>query len=269
MKILWQNNSAKMIIGEDKMETIWSGLQKLYVKIASPGTEIKLEHLEVSTNYVRSFYAEFYNNINIIERVIRAEEQGFEAVILGCMSDPGIWEAREVVDIPIVGVGESAYLIAQLLGIRFAVITVDDKIIPNMEKKLMLYGFSNRAISKPIRAVKPPFTTKEYIEGFEDPYKCIIPRFEEVAYECIKDGADVIIAGCGYIGPMLTIGGYSRIKGTEVPVVDGGTAAIKLAELLVEMKKKLGVSKSKHSYFAPPPKSVVDEIRKLYKSILL
>jgi hypothetical protein len=25
---------------------------------------------------------------------------------------------------------------------------------------------------------------------------------------------------------------------------------------LVEMKKKVGVSKSKHSYFAPPPKAV-------------
>ena len=265
MKILWQNNSSEMITGEDRMETIWSSLKRFYAKIASPGTEIKLGHLDVSTNYVRSFYAEFYNNIGIIEKVIRAEEQGFEAVILGCMSDPGIWEAREVVDIPVVGVGESAYLIAQLLGIRFAVITVDDKIIPNMEKKLNLYGFLNRAISKPIRAVNPPFTTKEYIEGFEDPYKCIIPRFEEVAYECIKDGADVIIAGCGYVGPMFTLGGYTRIKGTEVPVVDGATAAIKLAKTLIEMKGKVGVLKSKHSYFAPPPKSVIDNIRKIYK----
>jgi len=265
MKILWQNNSSEVITGGDKMEIIWNSLKKLYVKVSSPGTEIKLEHLSVSTNYVRSFYAEFYNNIGIIEKVLQAEEQGFDAVILGCMSDPGIWEAREAVDIPVVGVGESAYLIAQLLGIRFAVITVDEKIIPNMEKKLNLYGFSNRAISKPIRAVNVPFTTKEYIDGFKDPYKYIIPRFEEVAHECIKDGADVIIAGCGYVGPMFTLGGYTRIKGTEVPVVDGATAAIKLAETLVEMKRKVGVSKSKHSYFAPPPKSVIDNIRKTYK----
>ena len=70
MKILWQNNSSEMITGEDRMETIWSSLKRFYAKIASPGTEIKLGHLDVSTNYVRSFYAEFYNNIGIIEKVI-------------------------------------------------------------------------------------------------------------------------------------------------------------------------------------------------------
>ena len=63
----------------------------------------------------------------------------------------------------------------------------------------------------------------------------------------------------------LTKISYTKIKGTEVPIVDGGTAAIKLAGLLVEMKEKVEVSKSKHSYFAPPPKSVINKIRKLYK----
>src|SRR5438045_9798604 len=59
----------------------------------------------------------------LCEAVVRAQAEGFSAVIVGCFSDPGLDALRELTAIPIVGPGAAALHLGAPLGTRFPIIS--------------------------------------------------------------------------------------------------------------------------------------------------
>ena len=57
-------------------------------------------------------------------KVVQAERDGFDAVIIYCGDDPAVGAARELVDIPVIGPGKVAKMIALDLSYRFSILTV-------------------------------------------------------------------------------------------------------------------------------------------------
>jgi len=259
MRILWDEATS----GAEALDPLWQALRGYFPTVARPDTEVELRHVSVSGNYVRSLYTELLNNRAVVENVIAAEREGFDAAVLGCWADP-LWEAREAVDIPVVGIGEAAMLLATTLGLKFAVITVAPGVVPTIEIDLRLYGLEDRAIARPVRTLDPPSDLGLLVESITDPQRRLIPNFERVAHKCIEDGAEVIVVGCGYYGPILTLHGYNEVPGTGVPVVDCSAAGLKLAEVLVDLGQSTGLHKSTALYFKRPPDEVLDQVRRVH-----
>ena len=259
MRILWDEATS----GLPAMDPVWQLLQKYFAKVAHPDSQVELRHAAVSGNYVRSLHTELLNNPAIVETAIHGEQDGFDAVVLGCWADP-LWEAREAVNIPVVGIGEASMLLACSLGYKFAVITVAPGVIPTIELDLRMYGLQDRAIYRPVRSLDPSSDIELLLESVTDPHKRLIPNFERVARKCIEDGAEVIIVGCGYYGPILTMQGYNEIPGTGVPVLDCSAAGLKMAEALADLHKSIGLNKSSALFFRRPPADVVERIRRAH-----
>jgi allantoin racemase len=259
MKILWNEATT----GSPALAPVWQALAGYFPRVARPDTEVTLRHVPVSGNYVRSLYTELLNNRAVVENAVVAEREGFDAVVLGCWADP-LWETREVVDIPVVGIGEAAMLLATMLGSRFAVITVAPGVVPTIELDLRLYGLEDRAIVRPVRSLAPASDAELLVESVTDPQRRLIPNFERVARQCIEDGAEVIVVGCGYYGPILTLHGYNEIPGTGVPVVDCSAAGLKLAEALVDLRQSTGLRKSTALYFKQPPPDILQNVRRVH-----
>ena len=98
-----------------------------------------------------------------------------------------------------------------------------------VEKIISTYGVQNLVIShNPCRAFNISF------DQFKDEEK-LINNFTEISREMIRDGADVIILSCVNSSTYLTYKGITQVDG--VPIVDGALAAIKLAEVMVDLKK--------------------------------
>ena len=57
----------------------------------------------------------------IVETVIQAEKDGYDAVVVLCNMDIGVPEARSMVDIPVLGPGEVTMTYATLLGAKFGI----------------------------------------------------------------------------------------------------------------------------------------------------
>ena len=186
---------------------------------------------------------------------------GFDAVVLGCWADP-LWELRSELNIPVHSIGEASFLMAMALGFKFAVITVAPGVVPLIEKDLWLYGLEKRAINRPVRSLDPASDPELLLESVRDPWTSLIPNFEKVAKECINDGAEVIIVGCGYYGPILTTHGYNEIPGTGVPVLDCSAAGLKLAEAQADLHKSIGLKKSTALYFKPTAVDILEKVRK-------
>ncbi len=69
---------------------------------------------------------------------------GFDGAILAAYGDPGLFGAREMFDIPIVGVSEAAMLTACMLGARFVVVTFTTAMRGWYQDCVDMHGLSGR-----------------------------------------------------------------------------------------------------------------------------
>ena len=73
------------------------------VPYARADTELVVTNIKDGPPNIDFYYSKHILELRIFEEVMRAEEQGFDAVIVGCCYDPGVRAARELVDIPVIG----------------------------------------------------------------------------------------------------------------------------------------------------------------------
>jgi allantoin racemase len=91
--------------------------------------------------------------------------------------------------------------------------------------------------------------------------KIINPQFEELCRARIADGAEVIIPACATLSPAASLLGYREVPGTGVPIIDVTQAAVKMAELLVDLKWSIGLGKSQKSTYKSVPQKLRDRMR--------
>jgi Asp/Glu/hydantoin racemase len=88
--------------------------------LVSPDTELVVRNLEgVPKTPFLPTPALFYNQL--FQAVIDAEQEGFDGVVIGCCSDPGLKDAKTLVDIPVTAPFEAVARTAPALG-RLSVI---------------------------------------------------------------------------------------------------------------------------------------------------
>jgi len=94
----------------------------LLERAASPGTRLQVRHLEGDglgrSPFLSERPEEYYGAL--LRAVREAEEGGFDAVMLGCASEPGLRAAVNAARIPVVGPFGAALHISGLLGRRLA-----------------------------------------------------------------------------------------------------------------------------------------------------
>src|SRR5262245_19299507 len=83
---------------------------------AAPGAEVEVASLAGGPASIESEYEAALVVPELAERVRRAQQEGWSAVIVGCFSDPGLDALRELVAMPIIGPGASAMHLAAQLG---------------------------------------------------------------------------------------------------------------------------------------------------------
>lgn len=274
-KILWQYDSTFEQTGggssgEDK-ELILKNMLEFAHSVARPTTQIVMDF---PTEAVGKHFAGYmrYNRallaVEVLERVKQAEVDGFDAAFPGvCYGEFFLQAARQAVKIPVVGPAESAMMMAQLLGARFAVVTLATEDVyaqgpvyghNAVEENLRVLGWESRAIkNRPVRPFSPPYGPL-LIEAYEGRPDRLIAEFEKHALECVRDGADVVICGCMPYGTALSKAGYTDVAGTGVPVVTPLPAMIKLAESLVDLQRSMGMAKSEA--VVSPYRSTPDDV---------
>ena len=272
LKIWMQNIMHEEEMGADS-EVVWEGLVRAAKKVIRSDTEVTLRHLEKDHGTPDSLNwpwpltwpcLQIIREAAIVNGILKAEEEGFDAVVVDCALDPGLHQARGMLNIPVTSAGESGLLLAQLLGRKLAMVAPSDTAIAVEEENLRFLGFEDRAIKhRPVRHFEIVFGLADAFRGKPER---LIEDFEKVAWELIRDGADVIVNACGLSGPAFSLNGYIAVPGANVPVVDSTTAALKLAELLADLQKSLGLKKTNlpTSLYRTPPKDVLDEARRRF-----
>jgi allantoin racemase len=185
-----------------------------------------------------------------IDRVLLAEKQGYDAVFISCMLDIGLYECRELVDIPVTGSLESAVLMAHVMcNGKYSILSVDYQDGQMMRMVLDMYGLSGKLAS--IR----PFNidANDLYPGRSTPEQ-VIEQIVSTARLCIEqDQAEVLIPGCTLASSVLTKFVSDSNNALGVPAIDGMVTGFKMAEMMADMHKAGVPIISRRGFFEKPP----------------
>lgn len=180
-------------------------------------------------------------------RVIRgAEQEGCDAIVVGCHGDPGVVEGRELVSTPLLGAMQVGLCTCSMVGDKIAVMVPSKIIQRNEEYVIRGYGFENRAKVYPL-----PFSSAEAVSEFQVYQKTgsFGKVMDTLVEECIRtierDDVTVITIGCG--GLMWTVDFLKeklKERGYDIPCINPVPAAIEMAKTFV----KLGITHSRLLY---------------------
>lgn len=227
--------------------------------ITKPDTEFSIKTIDKATlalrPYVETLYFDLLQRQYTVEAAIQAEREGYDAAIISCFFDDGLDEAREVVNIPVVGVAEASLSLAMMLGRKkgsTAIIAVAEKGVLKTLDVIDKYGLNSHMIPvRPVRQVPLESYLKAVTgdKASEADIQAVKDDYVKVARDCIRDGAEVIITGCGGLGPFLATEGFMEVDG--VPIVECLTCAVKMAENLIDLRK-FGISVSRRLMYRKP-----------------
>ena len=211
-------------------------------KIKRPDTELFVTCPEHGPISIESAYDEALAAYHILPLVQKANDEGYDAVILACFSDPGLDAAKEISKIPVIGIEESTLHMAAMLGHKFSIMTGMRRRIPTRDCHCRERGVMDFYASSPALEMS-------VVEMDADAAKAKARIIEKARVAVEKDGAEVIILGCA--GPA----GYSEDieKELGVVVLDPSSVALKVAEAMVD----LGLHHSKAGRFSYPPKKEI------------
>ncbi|WVM91820.1 aspartate/glutamate racemase family protein [Halopseudomonas pachastrellae] len=199
--------------------------------VAASGTRISATQPDSGPVSIESHFDEAVSVLGVLDEIRAGEREGVDAYIIACFGDPGLNAARELTRAPVIGIAEAAFHAATLISTRFSVVTTLPRTTIIAEHLLDSYGMASRC--RRVRAADIPVLELE-----ENPDLAL----ERIIEECLKakqeDGIGAIVLGCGGMADLTP----QISAAVGLPVVEGVTAAVKLAEALVG----LGLQTSKH-----------------------
>lgn len=188
--------------------------------VAGPGTYITGLNPTHSPSSIQGFYDVAAATIPMIE--IIQQHQDKDAFVISCFDDTGLDAARCVTEKPIIGIGEAAFHMASLISCNFSVITTLRRSVPGIENNLRNYGLDRRCAR--VRASEIPVLDLEK----NDP-AVLQKLYTEIEASIHEDKAEAIVLGCA--GMVALMEELQQRYG--LPVIDGVTAAVALAEAAV------------------------------------
>jgi Asp/Glu/hydantoin racemase len=161
-----------------------------------------------------------------------------DGVVVAAFGDPGMPALKELTDVPVIGITEAALCAAALQGHRFSIIAISDRIRPWYLDCVERFGLGGRLAS--IRSINEALNG---IGSVQHDFRDTLLALSRQAVT--EDGADVVIlAGAPLAGLARELSGQ-----IPVPVVDGISAGIQMAQAVVALK----AGPHRAGAFAPPP----------------
>lgn len=231
-----------LLLNPNTTEAITRRLLAAAEAVAAPGTEIVPLTAPRGVPYIAT-RAEAQIGGAVALEMLAEHHDKVDAAVIAAFGDPGLMGARELFDIPVVGMAEAAMLTACMLGRRFAIVTFARALGPWYEECVAMHGLAGRCAG--IRMLDEGFSD---IADVQEEKEAVIVELARRAVA--QDEADVVIlAGAPLAGLAAKVA--DRIP---VPVVDQMGAALKQAEALVALRPRKATA---GTFRRPAPKATL------------
>lgn len=225
-----------LVVNANTTEGMTDDIGEAARRYARADTDIVITQPEWGPRSIEGNYEEQVATLATLE-TIKEQAPDFDGVVIGCYGDPGLYAAREISPVPVVGTAEASMLMACPVAHKFSVVTVLPRVKPLVEDIVRLHGLETRLAS--IRTT--PLTVLDCERDPSAAEREII-KASHAAIE--EDMAEAICLGCAGMGPL----DKAVQEAVGVPVFDGVASAVKMIEGLVDY----GVNTSRVAAFKEP-----------------
>ena len=200
--------------------------------------------LEIS--WPRRWYQRIQNNRSFGEAVphimaqVTRHRKGYDAIVVNHHSDGGVEAVRDMVGVPVVGMGEAIVWLASYLVDNFSMVTFGEGMRRLDRNIVQRMGLLDRLVS-----IRVPLRELSQMEGGAFQEKNLPTTKEMIIQECMKavveDGAQAVILGgsvVGYIMPGITQEIQQRLAGEgypTIPIIEPMSTALYLAKMLADL----------------------------------
>jgi allantoin racemase len=213
----------------------------LIESVRAPHHVPRIRHLEQGPPHLEYHAYEHEALGPMLDLFLQAQDEGCGAAVIGCFYDGGLREARELLRMPVVGMGEASMLLAATLGHRFSIVVGRRKWIPKMTDNAILLGLDRRLAS--FRSVEMG------IPEIQEDHEAFLDRVIEESRLAVNDGAEVVVLA-EHTSPEFR----ARVRDElPVPFVDPGVACWKWAEMMADLYLGSGLSHCKAFGYESPP----------------
>jgi Asp/Glu/hydantoin racemase len=226
-----------LLINPNISDSVTSLIRVEAERTAAPGTSIEVMTAPFGVAYIETRCEALIGGCAALQ-VAAEHHRAADAVIVAAFGDPGVPALREALPVPVVGLTEAALASACLLGQRFSIVAISQRIRAWYRETVESYGLVTRLAS--IRGLDEPLADIGSVQADQG------ERLVQLAERCVaEDGADVIVlAGAPLAGLARSLEGR-----LPVPCVDGVSSAVRHAESLVALRP----GAARGGSFAPPP----------------
>jgi allantoin racemase len=236
-------------------------LRRVIDSACDPGTSVHMQGVQESAGIgVHYRLLEYHDAKEVIQNAMQAEREGYDAFLIGNISDAGIREAREAVNIPVLGLCETSLHVACMMGANFSLVTISEKWTPRLIENVTRYGLEKRLAAIEAMDTSPLDLKRCFVEP--DHLKMIVAQFNACAERLLAKGAEVIIPAGGDVIVFLADAGIFEYK--RAPILNGIVELVKMGELAVKLRSRTGRFTSKRGGYAAPSGDFLERVRKFY-----
>ncbi|MEQ9121514.1 MAG: aspartate/glutamate racemase family protein [Alphaproteobacteria bacterium] len=205
----------------------------------------------------------FLETVEILENVHRAQEEGYDAFLIGNLFDPGLREAREIADIPVLSLGESVLQTAETMGETIGFVSINKKFEPRLQDVLVRRRMADKVAG--MSSMQVPSMADLEAAGADGAATAeLCARFMKAAEATVDAGAEVVIAAGGVVMAIVADQGLHRTP-SGAPIVNGVAALVQQAKAAVTLRRLMGgVYTSPRLTYAKPSQPEIAGFRKAY-----
>jgi len=255
---------VQVFSSRDRNPNFHEALAQHLCSVVDPGVEIEVYGTKKGGLGEQFRFFQAIDMPDIIENVLKCKhatgEQRYDAFVSLNSTDPALVEAREILDIPVLGFLETTALMSCMMGKKFSLITPNPKFALSFEQKLKLYGLSERLAS--IEAMNITHLP-DYRQAFIDAaaHQRVMTEFDQAARRAVAAGAEVLIP-CGSHAVLQARRGLREID--DALIVDGLAILMKMAETAVKLHKIMGTVVSRKMLYQMPEPAVLEKAKQDY-----
>jgi allantoin racemase len=239
-------------VDEENGRNYWTHLRAHLARLVDDGTTVEIHGITPHDSYAHPLM-EWRCAREMIANAIRAEREGYDAVVVGHFQDAGLHEARSAVGIPVLGLGETTILNACLLGQRLGIVSLKHGYEPWFRRQIRTYGLEARVTGPHNVDVAPEVLAAAWTDPAAA--RTLFDGLRAQMRPLVAAGVEVLIPSGG--GPMTLLSAMGDVDGA--PVVDGTAITLKTAEMMVKLHRLNGLSTSRSGAFRRPPPAVIEE----------
>lgn len=254
MRIFWQS-----FVDESECAPYLERLSRVLNEIASPGTTVEVFGL-TPPDRAFSRLSELRCAVLAIDNAIAAAEAGYDAVVMGHFQDPGLYEMKSAVDIPVIGAGEATMHFAAQLGRQIGLVSLDELYRSYHLEQAALYGLSERVVHVAGMNGQPA----DFSDAFAGDLAArarMLECFRSAAQPMVDKGADVIVAA-GILPAMLVGSDFGMTIG-HAPVVNSAAVTLFSAEMQVRLARLNGTGICRGQHCNKSPDQAIRDFRDL------